>query len=268
MLARTSAATAALAVAALLRSAPVTPAQLEVPPPPVFLAATGAREFAAADVAWLRMVQVMGRNAAARGDRDGLMRYLDVVTTLDPKFETAYVFAGAALAGDPALVESLDKVLARGDVALPESFFVPMIRAFSAHFGRFDLATAAEHYRRASARRGAPAHLSRLADRLEKTRGSCEDVAVVLGELTGGGQEDGVILRRGWRSVFEQCTRALIEAAAVRYRHTRGRAATSIDDLLADGLAPPSAPRGSCWRLEGMGAVLGPCAPVERGSLP
>src|SRR5437667_5587150 len=52
----------------------------------------------AADVLWLRMIQVLGERKVSAQDYEWLYHALDVITTLDPQYTYAYQIGGIVLA--------------------------------------------------------------------------------------------------------------------------------------------------------------------------
>jgi hypothetical protein len=122
------------------------------PPAAVRVAALG-RSSAAADVAWLKTVQLLGSDAQAAAGYPELEKWIDLITTLDPRFEEPYFFGATLLVTDPERAPQIDALLERGEQVFPGLFHFAMLRGFLAQFGLLDATKASEHYRRASTMR-------------------------------------------------------------------------------------------------------------------
>jgi hypothetical protein len=113
----------------------------------------------AADLAWLRAVQYYGEHRKRDNRFDHLYHVFDILTTLAPRFESAYVFGAFALAQEGRDFPRAERLILKGVAANPRSGRL----AFEAGFlyyvkpnGR-DLARAAEFFEMASRLPGSPA---------------------------------------------------------------------------------------------------------------
>ena len=68
----------------------------------------------AADVLWLRMIQVLGERKVSAQDYEWLYHALDVITTLDPQYTYAYQIGGIVLAELAHRVDLSDQILQKG----------------------------------------------------------------------------------------------------------------------------------------------------------
>lgn len=263
-----------------IASAAVACAQLSPDPPkrvdegspwslPVTRAAALGRTQAAADVTWMRTVQLIGAPGAQARGYPQLEGWADAVTALDPSFEHPYYFATVLLVTDPDRAPKIDMILQRGESALPNQFQLSMYRGFLAHFGHLDLRRAAELYRTAAAKPRAPAFLHALAEKLEQHLGTCGsllDDLRAFSTTTGGARRHA--LDAVDAKVFERCTQLRLEQAAAAWRARHDGRAPSLEDLVADGLVEgePPAPPGRCWRLDDrQKAALTECPAVQAG---
>jgi hypothetical protein len=131
-----------------------------------------------ADVYWIRAVVYFGRQRLSlRADKnyDLLFPYLDSVTTLDPRFTTAYrfgaIFLSEAPPGGPGRPDQAIALLQRGAAKTPERWEYLHDIAFVYHWTYRDYGEAAAWMRRASEVPGAPVWLkSSAAMMLEQGR--------------------------------------------------------------------------------------------------
>lgn len=129
---------------------------------------------AAADMAWLRAVQYYGAHRKLDNRFDHLEHIFDILTTLAPRFENAYVFGAFALAQEGRDFPAAERLLRKGMEHNPRSGHL----AFEAGFlyyvkpnGR-DLAHAAEYFELASRLPGAPASAREFAAFSHQNTGS------------------------------------------------------------------------------------------------
>jgi len=119
----------------------------------------------AADLAWLRAVQYYGEHRKSDNRFDQLYHVFDILTTLAPRFESAYVFGAFALAQEGRDFPRAEQLIRKGLDANPRSGRL----AFEAGFLYFvkpngrDLPHAAEYFELASRLPGAPAAANEFA---------------------------------------------------------------------------------------------------------
>jgi len=241
-----------------------TEAALDPWPEPIVRVASLGRSYAASDIVWLQIVQLIGSTVRLKAGLPGLEKWIDVATSLDPKFGEPYYFGAILLVTDDKRSNEVDALLQRGEDALPDEFLIPMWRGFSSYAGRLDPKTAAKHFRRAATKPRAPAYLVRLAQRLEKEGDVCRGILQSMQDMSEGAtSEQSEALLGERRNVLKHCMRTRIEHAAIAYRvkHQDDRLPPpTLDALIAEGLPPPTAPKGECWFLdEGGRASLKPC---------
>ena len=136
-------------------------------------AALGQAEVAA-DAAWLRAVQYYGAHRKKDNRFEHLEHVFDILTTLAPRFESAYVFGAFALAQEGQDFPAAERLMRKGLDANPTSGRL----AFEAGFlyyvkpnGR-DLVHAAEYFELASRLPGAPASAREFAAFSHQNSGS------------------------------------------------------------------------------------------------
>jgi len=228
------------------------------PPPPaeVFLLLGVGDRRVAADLAWLMIVQRLGSGTFLEQRAPHLLAWADAATALDPEFESVYFVTSSFLMALPEHAASLDRLLSRGEEALPASAMLPFSRGLVYYFSDYNPEKAAHHFRKAVQRGGAPPYLRSFADRLEKASASCRAVGESLGGLhqfLGGANNSQA------RQAAVECTRRLIERAAA-VRRVRGEPEPTLEELTAAGdLKGLVEFPGQCWTLKGGSASLVTC---------
>uniref|UniRef100_A0A832MMK0 Sel1 repeat family protein n=1 Tax=Eiseniibacteriota bacterium TaxID=2212470 RepID=A0A832MMK0_UNCEI len=118
-----------------------------------------------ADLAWLRAVQYYGEHRTTDLRFDRMEHVFDILTTLAPRFEPAYVFGAFALAQEGRNFPAGERLMQKGLRANPRSGWL----AFEAGFlyyvkpGGRDLLRAAQHFEDAARLPGGPPQAARFA---------------------------------------------------------------------------------------------------------
>jgi hypothetical protein len=119
----------------------------------------------AADLAWLRAVQYYGAHRLQDNQFLNLDHVFEVLTTLAPGFESAYVFGAFALAQEGTRFDLAERMMERGLENNPASGRLAFEAGFL-HFvkpGGRDLRRAADYFQLATHLPGAPASSARFA---------------------------------------------------------------------------------------------------------
>jgi tetratricopeptide (TPR) repeat protein len=130
----------------------------------------------AADLAWLRAIQYYGEHRHLDNRFTQMAHVFDILTTLAPHFEPAYVFGAFALAQEghdfPAAAALMEKGIANnprsGSLALQAGFL------YYVKEGGRDLAHAAEYFEQAARQADAPPQAARFAAFCRQNRGELE----------------------------------------------------------------------------------------------
>ncbi len=119
----------------------------------------------AADLAWMRAIQYYGEHRRRDNRFDHLYHVFDVLTTLAPRFESAYVFGAFALAQEGRDFGHATQLLAKGIDANPTSARLAFEMGFLHYVkpGGRDLTQAAEYFELASRLPGAPPMAAQFA---------------------------------------------------------------------------------------------------------
>lgn len=162
-----------------------------VPSPEFFLDFSPSFRTSVADAYYLQMMQYYGTfhgKAAKLGSLDAMS---ELITTLSPKFTTAYYFAAFALVdtGHPELGYAL---LKKGFEENPDNWQFPILLGFFAYhyeFGDNPPLEAARWYQEAASLPGAPDYVSRLAAVLAGKGGDTEKSVLLWGQVYSQGDK-------------------------------------------------------------------------------
>lgn len=211
-------------------------------------------ENAMADIYWLRSIQYHGGEVAFNPESklDLLETYLDVTTTLDPRFEIAYRYGAMFLsegrygANTPELgIALLDKGLKN----MPDNWRLAQDRAIFTSFYLNDAELASQRFEEASRMRGAPPYLKVLAATALAEGGSREAATAMWSRLADSSEEPFVrAAARRYLDRFDALAMAESLTALVgRYREQFGRDPKEMEDFLAAGYlrSTPLDPSGS-----------------------
>lgn len=162
-----------------------------VPSPAFFLDFSPSFRTSVADAYYLQMLQYYGTfhgKAAKLGSLDAMS---ELITTLSPKFTTAYYFTAFALVdtGHPELGYAL---LQKGFKENPDDWRFPILLGFFAYhyeFGDNPSLEAARWYQRAASLPGSPDYVSRLAAVLAGKGGDTEKAVLLWGQVYAQGDK-------------------------------------------------------------------------------
>lgn len=142
--------------------------------PPILLKPKAIRVFClgheqlAADFFWLKFVQYIGDSVARRTDRfDMAYEYLDLVTSLDPRFTQPYWFAAFVVGAEMKRPDLAQKLIERGIQANQNNWYLPFIAGINQYLFAHNEAAAASYYRLAAKFPDSPKWLGRQAEILQ-----------------------------------------------------------------------------------------------------
>lgn len=124
----------------------------------------GQRE-SAADLAWLRAIQYYGERRRTDNRFDQIFHVFDILTTLSPRFESAYVFGAFCLAQEGADFPAAERLMRKGLDENPGSAHLAFQLGFLYYVrpGGRDLVHAAEYFEQAARLPGGPPEAARFA---------------------------------------------------------------------------------------------------------
>jgi len=139
----------------------------------------------AADLAWLRAIQYYGQHRRTDNRFDHLYHVFDILTTLAPRFESAYVFGAFALAQEGRSFPQAEALMLKGCENNPRSGQLAFETGFLYYVkpnGR-DLVHAAEYFELASNLPGHPDAARRFAAFCRQNSGSLVVAAALWQEV-------------------------------------------------------------------------------------
>lgn len=128
----------------------------------------------AADLAWIRAIQYYGEHRAIDNRFDHLYHVFDILTTLSPRFESAYIFGAFALAQEGRSFPQAEALLQKGLENNPRNGRLAFEMGFLYYvkpFGR-DLPKAAQYFELAAQLHSQPAVARRFAAFCRQNSGS------------------------------------------------------------------------------------------------
>lgn len=147
---------------------------------------------AMADVAWLQAVQYYGEHRQGGNDLSEFQHYVEVVNTLDPRYEYAHVFGAFVVATEQHDLDGALAILRRGARANPESPECLFEMGFLIYVQGGDLDEAL-HYLRLSARRpGGRDRATRFMAFLNRRLGRDETAWLLWKEIRDNAHDPGM----------------------------------------------------------------------------
>ena len=174
----------------------------------------------AADIIWLKAIQVIGEDTVTPNGYDWIYHALDVVTTLDPKFAYAYQLGGVTLSVLGKAPEKSNLLLIKGMRENPDVWQIPFYIGFNNFFYLNDYGSAAGYMAKASELPGHPAYLPKLAARLYVQAGNPDvalDFLMQMHKETGDEKVRATLGKRIKEVIVERDARFL-EDAIKRYK--------------------------------------------------
>ncbi len=206
------------------------------------------------DIYWLRCIQYAAEKRYTRNGLTWMFRSLDLVTTLDRRFKTAYLFGGIILASDGKFVDQSITLLKKGMENLSDEWRFPFHIGFNYFFYLQDFDSAARYIMRASRIRGAPSYLPLLASRLLSEAKKPETAIAFLEKMYR--EADDPVLKE---KIFKRIKRVLVERDLIflekgvkKYRGIFGSNPEGLQDMVKEGLirGVPREPFGGYYYLD------------------
>jgi hypothetical protein len=146
----------------------------------------------ASDFSFLRAVQYYGEHRRTDRQYPWAHHLFDVVTQLDSRYVTPYLFGGLVLAEDTGRLDRAVTLLERGMDAVPDRWELPFEAGFLILVRGRDAAGAAPWLERATRLPGSPDYVRRFAA-YAHTRGGSREMALALWrEIAATAEEPGL----------------------------------------------------------------------------
>ena len=216
----------------------------------------------AADLFWIRTVYYMGDEHSTAAGYPAAERLAELVTDIDPTFQTVYIVMGSGLeglVGDPAAGRRL---LEKGIRNL-SYWKLNFLLGFNYFFHEQDYANAAEQMRLAAEQPGSPPYLPLLVTRLYAAAGEPQTAMLLVRARLENSRDvqEREALQERYRDLWIHRDLALIDAAIAQLKAKTGRTPVKVTELLSAGLlaAEPVDPRGGKYEIrDGHAACLVP----------
>jgi hypothetical protein len=115
------------------------------------------------DLLWLRAVQYYGQHRQVDNEFTKMAHVFDIITTLDPRFRSAYVFGGTSLCQEGKQFEAGVRLLEKGMHHNPREWIYPFELGFVHYVGKKDLTRATFDFAQAARQPEAPEFCERFA---------------------------------------------------------------------------------------------------------
>jgi tetratricopeptide (TPR) repeat protein len=199
-------------------------------------------ERAVADLFWIRTTYYVGDEHASSADWPAAERLANLVTDIDPHFDSAYVVMASVLSGLRTDPDAAIRLLEKG-TAHSQYWRIHFLLGFQYFMEKSDYVRGAEHIQRAF-ELGGPQYLQFLVSRLYSHAGdpstAMQFIAARL--ATEETPEIRAQLKQRYSDVWITRDLGLIDAAIEKFRAARAREPKTIADLVAAGFLD-SAPR-------------------------
>jgi len=206
-----------------------------------------------ADLFWLRTVNYIGDQTSADAGFPAAPRLAELVTDIDPQFETVYTVMNSVLTvlsrQPQAAVALLDKGIRHIDW-----WKLHFLQGYNHIFETKDYEKAAEQMRLAASKEGAPPYLSLLASRIYAQAGDPETAMVFVKARMdmAATDEERENLAERLRDLWVARDLGRIDAAIEAYKRAQGAAPRDVATLLQAGLLrnEPRDPHGKAYLIE------------------
>jgi hypothetical protein len=220
-----------------------------------------------ADLFWLRTVYYVGDEASLEAGYPAAARLAELVTDIDPEFNTAYVLMNSVLTVLRPEADAAIALLDKGIRHLPDKWRLRFLQGFNHFMYRQDYAMAAE-FMRSAAERGGPPYLPLLATRLYAEAGDPETALAFVAARLHHEESPEVrkALRRRYVDIWIVRDLRRIDAAIARFAESRGELPGSVRDLVQAGLLSeePRDPDGELYEIrDGVAATRVEYDPLE-----
>ena len=187
-----------------------------------------------ADIVWLQAIQVIGDKRISEEGYKWIYHAVDVVTTLNPKFDYAYQVGGVVLSALGNKIDMSNALLEKGLKENPNVWQIPFYLGFNHFFYMDDYKKAADYMTIASRLPGRPFYIPQLAATLHVEQGNPE-VALEFLERAYKETEDERIkkeIENKTREVMVARDIIFLEGGVKRYIEIYKKNPESLEDLV------------------------------------
>ena len=192
-------------------------------------------ERAVADLFWVRTVYYVGDEHSSSADWPAAERLANLVTDIDPNFDSAYVVMASVLSGLRKDPDAAIRLLEKG-AAHSQYWRIHFLLGFQYFMEKSDYARGAKHIQRAF-ELGGPPYLQFLASRLY-THGGDPSTAMQFIAARLSNEETPEVraqLQKRYADIWIDRDLGLIDAAIEKFRAARSSDPTTIAELVDAG---------------------------------
>lgn len=208
---------------------------------------------AAADIVWLESIQYFG--GTPQTDITQMPEYLNLTTSLDPKFSYPYAF-GALVLPNIGQVDQGIALAQKGIQKAEPDWRIPYYLATTYHINKSDAKNAAYYFDIAVRTPGAPENIQKIAATYASnpdTRAQTESIWEGIYETTN----DEVVKERAKNYITHYEILTLLENAGAEYKKINGKYPDSVDYLVPTILKSiPADPFGFQYRFDETGRAV------------
>ncbi len=208
----------------------------------------------AADLIWLRAVQLIGERQISQEGYDWIYHVLDVVTDLDPKFDSAYQAGGIVLATLGNQVDKSNALLEKGLKENPKVWQIPFYLGFNHFFYLKNYKVAADYMSIAGQLPGSPRYVPFLASRLYTQAKDPETGMKFLSKVYENTRDERIRAKIEVRikELKVEKDMQILEEGAVKYKERYGREPAILEYLVKEGFLQeiPEEPFGGYYYVD------------------
>lgn len=207
-----------------------------------------------ADAIWLQAIQVIGEKMITEEGYDWIYHAIDLVTTLDPRFDYAYQVGGIVLSALGKKIDMSNALLEKGLRENPDIWQIPFFLGFNHFFYMDDYKRAADYMSMASKLPGHPEYLPLLATRLY-VQAKDPDIALeFLARMHQETKDEKVKKKIEERAKEVMIERDILflEGGVKRYIEIYKKDPDRLEDLVAGGIInmTPKEPFGGYYYID------------------
>lgn len=207
-----------------------------------------------ADIIWLRAIQVIGEKKISEEGYAWIYHALDVVTTLDPKFDYAYQVGGIVLSALGKKIDMSNALLEKGLRENPDIWQIPFYLGFNHFFYMDDYKKAADYMAIASRTPGRPFYIPQLAATLYVQKGNLEVALELLARAYQETSDERIKkeIENKAKDVIVERDILFLEGGVARYIERYKKYPVSLEDLVAGQIINmiPKEPFGGYYYID------------------
>ena len=224
-----------------------------LPPPHIFKPLTLGFHLAAADVLWIRSMQIFAEEIGPE-DSNFLCRIISSIVDLDPRFYIAYIYGGLNLSVFARAPEHSNEILMKGLDQFPDDWQIPFFIGYNYFYELKDFGRAAQYMEIASQRPEHPFWLPAFSARLYAQAGDPQLAVELLYRLVQGTGDE--LLSERWKyelktAIVKRDTSQL-DRLVEEFSRRKGRIPGTLEELVAVGITQklPEEPFGGYYYIE------------------